>query len=295
MPAIQVVLFDLGGTLLHYEQPPELTFDAINARALEALLTAARAAGAQVPDPRLALQVVGRMAGAVEAKARRTLHASSADLIIREGLDAAGVVLPEAAWDAALDAYYAAVSSVAAPVRGDARGVLARLCGVETANASGAGEAGAAEPADGPGAPPSGPVCPDGIWPAGQGRGLGLVSNTFWRAEMHDADLDRFGLLDFLPVRAYSSAVGFMKPDPRIYRHALDLLDVAPAEAVYVGDRLDCDVAGPQRIGMRAVLVSSPYHAEESADVVPDARIETLDELPALLDAWDEAAERMVG
>ena len=35
MPGIQVVLFDLGGTLLHYEQPPEHTFEAINARALQ--------------------------------------------------------------------------------------------------------------------------------------------------------------------------------------------------------------------------------------------------------------------
>jgi len=27
MPAIQVVLFDLGGTLLHYERPPEFTLE----------------------------------------------------------------------------------------------------------------------------------------------------------------------------------------------------------------------------------------------------------------------------
>ena len=33
MPAIQVVLLDLGGTLLHYEQPPQYSFEALNALA----------------------------------------------------------------------------------------------------------------------------------------------------------------------------------------------------------------------------------------------------------------------
>ncbi len=65
MPAIQVVLFDLGGTLLHYEQPPEYTFDALNAVALRALLDAAIGAGAKVPDPQLAVRAIGRMAAAV--------------------------------------------------------------------------------------------------------------------------------------------------------------------------------------------------------------------------------------
>ena len=45
MSIIQVVLFDLGGTLLHYEQPPENSFDVLNARALGALLDAAADAG----------------------------------------------------------------------------------------------------------------------------------------------------------------------------------------------------------------------------------------------------------
>ena len=63
---------------------------------------------------------------------------------------------------------------------------------------------------------------------------------------------ERFGLLDYLPVRVYSSRAGYIKPDERIFRQALDRFDVAPAEAVFVGDKLDVDVAGPQKIGMRA-------------------------------------------
>jgi putative hydrolase of the HAD superfamily len=129
---------------------------------------------------------------------------------------------------------------------------------------------------------------------AEQGLGLGLVSNTFWAPAMHDADLARFGLLEYLPARVYSCVFGMTKPHPSIYRHALDKLDVAPAEAIFVGDKLKVDVAGPQRLGMRGVLVASPFRDESDPEIVPDARIQTIDELPALLESWDQALEAQV-
>ena len=86
---------------------------------------------------------------------------------------------------------------------------------------------------------------------------------------MHDVDLSRFGLLEYLPVRVYSCVVGVVKPHPNIYRQALDKLDVVPAEAVFVGDKLAVDIAGPQKIGMRAVLVASPYRIEEDPQIAP--------------------------
>jgi HAD superfamily hydrolase (TIGR01509 family) len=256
MPPIQVVLFDLGGTLLHYDQPPEFSMDALNAAALRAFLASAIKAGGKVPDPELAVRAVGRMGAALEAKATRTHYANTAENIIQEGLQAVKVRLPDAAWDAGLAAYYSAVSAVVKPVEGDPQAVLSKL--------------------------------------TEQGRGLGLVSNTFWAPAMHDADLMRFGMLDHLPVRVYSSAFGMVKPHPTIYRQALDRLDVAPAEAVFVGDKLAVDIAGPQKIGMRAVLIASPFRVEENPEIIPDARIQTIDELPGVLETWDRVLEMPV-
>jgi HAD superfamily hydrolase (TIGR01509 family) len=256
MSIIQVVLFDLGGTLLHYEQPPENSFDALNVKALAALLDAAAEVGTRVPDRELAIRAVGRMASAMEARASRTQYANTAEVIIRDGLEAIGVKLPPKAWDAGLAAYYEAISAIVKPVEGNAPAVLVQL--------------------------------------AAQGLGLGLVSNTFWAPAMHDADLARFGLLDYLPARVYSCVFGMTKPHPSIYRHALDKLDVAPAEAVFVGDKLKVDVAGPQKLGMRGVLVATPFRDESDPEIVPDARIQTIDELPALLDSWDRALEAQV-
>jgi putative hydrolase of the HAD superfamily len=257
MPVIQVVLFDLGGTLLHYERPPEHTFDAINARALSAFLDDAIKGGARVADVELAIRAVARMAAAMEAKAKRTNYANSAESIIRDGLDAIGVKVPEAAWDGSMAAYYESVSTAVIPCSTEIASVLRRL--------------------------------------SEQGRQLGLVSNTLWKPELHDADLRRFGLLEYLPVRVYSSAAGFTKPDARIYRQALDRFDVAPAEAIFVGDKLAVDVAGPQKIGMRAVLVTSPYRTESDPNITPDAQVQSLAELPGLLDIWDHAIESQAG
>lgn len=253
MPIIQAVLFDLGGTLLHYDQPPEHTFEAINGAALRAFVRSAIQGGVKVADPELAIRATVRMAAALEAKSKRTHHSNRAEVVIREGLEAVGIRVPDRVFDASMTAYYQVVSDVVIPVGDDTANVLQQIID--------------------------------------QGRQLALVSNTLWAPEMHDADLTRHGLIDYLPVRVYSSSAGFVKPDERIFRQALDRFDVAPAEAVYIGDKLDVDVAGPQKIGMRAILVRSPYRAEQSDEIIPDATIDSLAELPDLLEAWDRAIE----
>ena len=52
--------------------------------------------------------------------------------------------------------------------------------------------------------------------------------------------------------------MGVEKPDPAIFRHALDALGVDPARAVHVGDTPAADVAGAIAAGARPVLVD-PY------------------------------------
>lgn len=52
---------------------------------------------------------------------------------------------------------------------------------------------------------------------------------------------------------------------------------------MFVGDRLLDDVAGAQGVGMRAVLTRE-FRQEEGSTVRPDAVIDALVELPAVLD-----------
>ena len=52
-----------------------------------------------------------------------------------------------------------------------------------------------------------------------------------------------------------SGVVGVTKPDPRIFRLALDAMGVAPDDAWYVGDTPGIDVVGARRAGLHPVLV----------------------------------------
>jgi FMN phosphatase YigB (HAD superfamily) len=62
------------------------------------------------------------------------------------------------------------------------------------------------------------------------------------------------GLFD---VEVFSCSCGLRKPDPRIYRLALDELGVAPPEALFVGDGANDELAGAERVGMRDPRPSS--------------------------------------
>ena len=59
-----------------------------------------------------------------------------------------------------------------------------------------------------------------------------------------------------------SCTVGLSKPDPRIYELACERLEVTPDECVFVGDGANDELAGAQRVGMRAVCVLPPGRIE---------------------------------
>jgi len=60
---------------------------------------------------------------------------------------------------------------------------------------------------------------------------------------------------DLFDATVFSCSVGLRKPDARIYQLACEQLDVEPAEAIFVGDGANDELAGAERVGMRAVLI----------------------------------------
>ena len=102
---------------------------------------------------------------------------------------------------------------------------------------------------------------------------LALISNT-------SRDLDEFVAHHEIDVDAVvtSRSHGKMKPHPAIFESVLALLDVAPREAVMVGDSIGDDIGGAQALGMPAVLIDRL--GLNSAQVTA---IRALDELIPLL------------
>ena len=84
-------------------------------------------------------------------------------------------------------------------------------------------------------------------------RGLktGLISNGFDPPDLVRAELARLGVAQLLDVIVMSGDVGTRKPDPAIFRYALEQLGVAPERALMVGDSVLNDIAGAKALGMK--------------------------------------------
>ena len=82
---------------------------------------------------------------------------------------------------------------------------------------------------------------------------LGLICNTgYTGGRVLRQVLERHNLARYFEVLTFSNEFGYLKPDPRIFHHTLEQLDVAPDEALHVGDMEELDVKGAHAAGLRA-------------------------------------------
>jgi HAD superfamily hydrolase (TIGR01509 family) len=107
-----------------------------------------------------------------------------------------------------------------------------------------------------------------------------ICSNAPFPPEMMRRQVGANGIGDMLDGVVFSSMVGRRKPNPEIYRAALEVIRVAPERTLFVGNRVREDYDGPRSLGMQAVICTA--HNVEPAPVgVPS--IAALRELPGLL------------
>jgi putative hydrolase of the HAD superfamily len=86
----------------------------------------------------------------------------------------------------------------------------------------------------------------------GRGLKIGVISNWDTRLKAISDGLGLTPLVDFLVI---SAEAGVRKPDPRIFRIALEKAGVRPEEAIHVGDLPEEDAEGARRAGVRPVLI----------------------------------------
>jgi putative hydrolase of the HAD superfamily len=106
---------------------------------------------------------------------------------------------------------------------------------------------------------------------------LGIVSNFYGNLAAVCAGA---GLAPHLSVVVDSAVAGFEKPDPRIFRAALDALGASPEEAIFVGDSMPRDMEGARRLGMAHVWLAP---GKDRACCDGDAVIERLERLPEVI------------
>ena len=75
--------------------------------------------------------------------------------------------------------------------------------------------------------------------------------------EMNDYRIKQFGLAQIFDLFVSSCYVGMRKPDEKIYRVALDVIQKAPDECCFIDDRPP-NIEGAAKVGMQTVLMRDP-------------------------------------
>jgi HAD superfamily hydrolase (TIGR01549 family) len=120
----------------------------------------------------------------------------------------------------------------------------------------------------------------------GAGYRLGMISNAPFNDDVQ-ALVDQAGVRDYFDFVLVSAAVGVRKPNPEIFRMALDYWKIIPTRAAMVGDLLGADILGAKKVGLFSIWITR--RADGTANqayldtIRPDAQIAALGELPPLL------------
>ena len=115
-----------------------------------------------------------------------------------------------------------------------------------------------------------------------KGYKIGLITNG-----SHELQYKKLGMLeltDLFDEIIVSGDTPYQKPDERIFLMMAERMGVAPQEMMYVGDHPLNDVEGPRKAGCVSVWVKTTGTWIFPEIEKPTLQIETVEELPLLLD-----------
>jgi putative hydrolase of the HAD superfamily len=81
-----------------------------------------------------------------------------------------------------------------------------------------------------------------------------IITNGF--KETQHLKISTSGLSDYFTHVIESDVCGFMKPDKRIFDHALDLSNASARESIMIGDDLHADIVGARNAGLDQVFIN---------------------------------------
>jgi HAD superfamily hydrolase (TIGR01509 family) len=113
------------------------------------------------------------------------------------------------------------------------------------------------------------------------GLKLGIVANI-WSGGMNPV-LARLGIEEFFDTTVADMDVGFAKPDPRIFRLALDHLQLAPEQVIMVGDNPKTDIKGAHDLGMSTVRLMRGPNRMQPDCVEADFKIRNFSTLASII------------
>lgn len=113
---------------------------------------------------------------------------------------------------------------------------------------------------------------------------LGIITNGYGQFQMDN--IKALQIEHYFDIILVSEWEGMKKPDERIFLKALNQLQVAPCESVFVGDHPENDVRAAKQVGMKGIWKKDAGWDE----VLADAVIEDLLELVPVLESFEKVS-----
>ena len=104
------------------------------------------------------------------------------------------------------------------------------------------------------------------------------AQSAYARGELH-----KVGLLGYFDPIVVSGDHGYRKPDRRLFQFALDGMNVAAGNTLYVGNDMYRDIYGAREAGMKTVMFDSDQGTKAHLDCVPDYTITDFRDLLQIL------------
>ena len=116
---------------------------------------------------------------------------------------------------------------------------------------------------------------------------IAIHKNRFWQTE-NGRQMDIGAFVSALEYATGKEAIIIGKPSAESFMAALNELGLPPEQVAIVGDDIDSDIGGGQRVGLAGILVKTGKYRQayaENSPVVPDLTIASIAELPDVLPA----------
>ena len=110
---------------------------------------------------------------------------------------------------------------------------------------------------------------------------IGLLTNG--APDLQREKIEASGLGMYFDAAVVSGEIGTGKPDPVIFHHLLQKLQVEAAHSLMVGNSLARDIMGGKRAGLHTCWLALEGEDEPVGLVEPDFTIRSLGELPAIV------------
>ncbi len=101
--------------------------------------------------------------------------------------------------------------------------------------------------------------------------------------------LESYGLMEHIEAVFSSAETGLVKPDPRLYEHALQTTGCPACKALMVGDRIDNDIVPARQVGMHALWIRQGLALRQSSpspSLQPSGTIPSIGEMARWLELW---------